>query len=245
MPATGVYFVPARSAQSSPFTELFNRLNSQYDTSPLPNWTLDHRLFRETPSPSAPVSLNLAADEQPKPSATRYLQVLGLSHLPGRSYVAITTVFPPSQTRVGTPASSTVSSSEISGEPATIVSIPAGNPSHDFLQLLNAKFGPLWTQRQSLSVRNGQAFQVADYNIRIGELVQGYGPGAALARGAIVEIAWTGGQGKEPVEEPEAFVQAFWESLEIKGARESVHVAGLGEGDGLVRQWCEALRIRN
>ena len=188
--------------------------------------------------------MNLAVDEQSKPSATRYLQVLGLSHLPGRSYVAITTTVPPSQTRAGTPASSTVSS-DASGEPATIVSIPAGSHSHDFLQLLNTKFGPLWTQRQSLSVRNGQAFQVGEYNIRIGELVQGYGPGAALPRGAVVEIAWIGGKGMEPVEEPEGFIQAFWESLEIRGAREFVHVAGLGKGEDQVRQWCEALRIRS
>lgn len=244
MPATGVYFVPTHSAESSPFSELFNRLTSHYDTSPLPNWTLDHRLFRETPRPSAPVSLNLAADEQPKPSTTRYLQVLCLSHLADRSYVAITNTLPPSQTRVGTPASSTVSS-EPSGEPATIISIPAGSPSHDFLQLLNSKMGPLWTQRQSLSVRNGQASKVGDYNIRIGELVQGYGPGAALPRGAVIEIAWTGGEEKEPVQESEVFIQAFWESLEVRGARECVHIAGLGQGEDLVRQWCEALRIRS
>ena len=136
-------------------------------------------------------------------------------------------------------------SSETSGEPATIVTIPSGSQSEDFLQLLNSKFGPLWTQRQTLSVRNGQAFEVADYTVRIGELVQGYGAGAALARGAVVEIEWTGGDETEQIEEQEGMIQAFWESLEVKGAKECVHVAGLGEGQAHVRQWCEALRIRS
>lgn len=86
---------------------------------------------------------------------------------------------------------------------------------------------------------------VANYTIRAGDVVQGYGAGATLTRGAVVEVEWSGGGGDETIEEPEGVVQAFWESLDVKGARECVHVAGLGEGDGCVRQWCEILRIRS
>ena len=172
------------------------------------------------------------------------MQVLTLSHHPGRSYVAITTTLPPSQTRAGTPASSTVSG-ESNGEPATIVSIPSGSESAEFVQLMVSKFGPLWTPRQTTSVKSGQAFEVGEYTIRVGEIMQGHGASAMIGRGVVIEVEWTGGEDQEDVEDPEGLVQAFWEALDVKGARECVHLAGVNDGFGSVRQWCEVLRMRS
>lgn len=96
-----------------------------------------------------------------------------------------------------------------------------------------------------MSVKNGQAFEVGDYIVRAGEVVQGYGAGgSALGRGVVVEIEWTG-SGQDGDADGEGLVQAFWDTLGVKGARECVNVAGMGEGFGSVRQWCEVLRIRN
>ena len=122
----------------------------------------------------------------------------------------------------------------------------------------------MWTQRQTLGVRNGLAFQVGAVVVRVGEVLQGgaaggMGPGA---RGVVVEVAWGGGDegeegesggesGREEKGEGEeegdglGLVQAFWDSLGVKGARECVGVPGMGEGFGVVRQWCEVLRIRS
>ena len=134
--------------------------------------------------------------------------------------------------------------------------------------MINAKFGPLWTQRQTLGVRNGLAFRVGAVVVRVGEVLQGgaaggMGPGA---RGVVVEVAWGwGDEGEEGESEGEGekkgevedkreedeegdglgLVQAFWDSLGVKGARECVGVPGMGEGFGIVRQWCEVLRIRS
>ena len=78
-------------------------------------------------------------------------------------------------------------------------------------------------------------------------MVQGYGAGtggAALGRGVVVEIEWTGEDGNGD-DGGEGLVQAFWDTLEVKGARECVNVVGMAEGFTSVRQWVEILRIRN
>ena len=154
----------------------------------------------------------------------------------------------PPQTRAGTPASSNVSAAEgLSGESATLVSIPAGPQSEEFSQLVVSKFTPLWQQRQILNVAHGYAFEVGDFRVRIGELRQGgSGIGAQTNRGTIVEVQFVGkeeGEG-EDWEEGEAIIDGFWDGLGVKGARKVFWVPGLGEGDGSVRQWCEILRIR-
>ncbi len=163
-----------------------------------------------------------------------------MSHHPGRSYVAITTTHTPAQTRAGTPTSSTVST-EGSGEPATIISIPSGPQSEEFVQLIVSKFGPLWTQRQTLVLSNGQAFEIGDYRIRIGELRQG---ATSLGRGVVVEVEWTGGWEEEGWENGELAIKSFWDQSHVADAKEFFQVPGIERGCGTVRQWCEMLRFR-
>ena len=94
-----------------------------------------------------------------------------------------------------------------------------------------------------LHVAHGTAFEIGEFRIRIGELKQGYGGGTQMARGAVCEVEWIGGG--EDWENGDKFIRGFWEGLEVKGAREVFWVAGLGEGESTIRQWCEILRIRS
>ena len=185
-----------------------------------------------------------------KPTGPRFLQVLSLSHHAPHTYIAITSTHAPSQTRAGTPVSSNFSVETGSGEPATIVTIPAGPQSDEFIQLVISKFGPLWQQRpqQTITVGNGHAFDIGDFRVRVGEARQGgAGAGGLMARAALCEIEWVGdgnGEGENEWESAEGVIRGFWEALGVRGARECFWVPGLAGGQGSVRQWCEILRVR-
>ncbi|MCJ1261930.1 hypothetical protein MMC22_001799 [Lobaria immixta] len=238
MPLTGLYFLPTTPSENSPLPGLVNRITANYTCAPLlPRWSLEHRLFRETPNPALGP---LAVDEKPKPGP-RYLQMLALSHHPAQSYVAVTTTQAASQTRAGTPASSNFSA-EGSGEPATLVCIPPGPPSDDFLHLVSSRMGPMWMQRPILSVSNGLGYRVGDYRIRLGEVRQGAGSGAQL-KGIAVEVEWAGAEEGE-WEMGEPAIRAFWEALGMKKGRGIVQVAGMEKGNGSARQWFEVLRSK-
>ncbi|KAI4174607.1 MAG: hypothetical protein LQ343_002180 [Gyalolechia ehrenbergii] len=130
---------------------------------------------------------------------------------------------------------------------ATVVSIPSGPSTDEFIQLLTSKLGPLWQQRQSLTVVDGSAFEVGDIRIRAGELRQSLG-GAQLVRGVVVEMTRkvrvdeeSDGQGREEM------IKAFWEELGMKGGREFMATGLEGTGDGFedVRMWCRVLILRS
>ncbi|KAF6225228.1 hypothetical protein HO133_010425 [Letharia lupina] len=250
MPVTALYFLPASGPDSNPTQDILAKLTSYYDLSPLPPWTLSHRIFRETPftQPSAQPfpSLTNGVDKA-KPPGPRFLQILSLSHHAPRTFVAITTTHSASQIKAATPASSNISAEAASGEPATIISIAAGPSSEEFIQLIISKFGPLWQQRQILSAGYGHAFEIGDFRVRVGELRQGGSGGGQMGRGAVCEVTWIreeAEQEQEGWEVGEAVVKGFWEGLALRGAREVYWVPGLGDGEGTIRQWCELLRPR-
>ena len=254
MPVTGLFFLPNTSPDSSPARSLISRLNEVYEAIPQPPWSLSCRLFRETPSSAQSSQTSSSLDG--KPTSQRILQILSLSHHAPRTYVAITTTHASQHTKVGTPASSQQSSEAVvSGEPATVISIPVGGVTEEFTQLVASKFGPLWQPRLALHVINGATFEVGDFKIRVGEVKQGYGGGTQTARGAVCEIEWTAAEGVrqgspaknegEAWNSAEPIIREFWGALEVKGAREVMLVPGIGDGDGSVRQWCEILRIRS
>lgn len=85
-------------------------------------------------------------------------------------------------------------------EPAAVIEIPSSQ-SEDFARLLVTKFGPLWTQRQSVQVVNGQAYDLGEYRIRIGELRQA---GSGTARGVVVGFEIAEGSGKGAKESKKA-----------------------------------------
>lgn len=179
-----------------------------------------------------------------KPSTSRYLQCLSLSHRPGRSYVAISA--PQAQTRAGTPASSVGDSA--GGEvPATIIAIPSGLQSEEMVQLVVGKLSPLWSHRQTLHVGNGVAFEMEDFRVRVGEVRQGQ---TALVKGTIVEVEWLAAADGDSEEQTDwdtaqLVIRAFWDTLGIEGAREVIRVPGSGnKGFDLVSQYCQLLRSR-
>lgn len=227
------------SADPSPSQIILERLTARYNLNPLPRWALEHRLFRETAKATSFEASS--GDDGPKPQRHRYLQVLNLSYQPERSYVAITTTYASSQIQAGTPATSS-SGGESSGDSATVVAMPSGIQSEEFVQLMISRFGPLWTQRHNVQISNGQAFEAGDFRIRLGEVKQGHG-GAPQGRGTIVEIEWMDGD-HDDWETAEGVIRGFWKGLDIPGARELIKVAGIEEGFSNARQWCEVLRLR-
>lgn len=248
MPVTALYFLPASNPDSNPTQDILAKLSSHYDLVPLPPWALSYRIFRDTPqSPAQPSHSPTNGVDKTKSPGPRFLQILSLSHHAPRTYVAITSTHAASQTRAGTPASSNISAEAANGEPATIVSIPAGPSSEEFIQLIVSKFGPLWQQRQILNSINGHAFEIGNFRVRVAELRQGGSGGGQMGRGAVCEVAWVGEdteQDKEGWEAGEEVIKSFWEGLALRGAREVYWVPGLGDGEGTIRQWCELLRPR-
>ena len=232
-----IYFLPTTPSENSPLPGLINRITANYTCTPLQRWVLEHRLFRDAPNQAIASS---AVDEKPKPGP-RYLQMLALSHYPGHSFIAVTRTQAASQTRAGTPASSHISA-DGSGESATLISIPSGPQSDDFLHLVGSKMGPIWMQRPTLSVSNGLSYRMGEYRVRLGEVRQGAGSGAQL-KGIAVELEWTGAEEGE-WEIGEAAIRAFWDTVGLKKGRGVVQIAGWEKGMGTVRQWIEVLRLK-
>lgn len=130
--------------------------------------------------------------------------------------------------------------------PAVIAEISSAEANNTFMEFMTTKMGPLWSLRQNVSVRDGQAFLCGDFTVRTGELRQGGGPNALL-RGIVVEISWAGDAENEGTEDNEEMIREFWNSMEIKSAnvKASVNLPGKVDRFRVVRQWSEVLRLRS
>ena len=228
-----LYFIPdtVSSSAATLLPTILDRLAKNHNPSPLPRWSLEHRLMRSTVAPSS------SSTSSSVPPAVRYLQLLTVSHLPGRSFVNVSPAQAQPTSQTGTvPA-------------GNMVAIPAGPQTDEFSHFLTAKLAPLWTSRQTLLVQNGFGFEMEDYRVRIGEVKQAQA--AQAPRGVVVEVEWLGDgdDGASGGETGEMAVQAFWDALELQGGRKYIKVPGAG-GNGkakssdLARQYCELLRLR-
>ncbi|KAL8853170.1 MAG: hypothetical protein Q9221_002052 [Calogaya cf. arnoldii] len=217
-----LYFLPTTSADTSPLPNLINRLATHYEPSILPRWSLRQRLFRSTPAPR-PVDDNIP------PTPARHLQILSLPDHPNDSLIVIT----PTTDATADPAPS-------------VISLPAGQSTDDFIQLLVTRLGPLWQQRQLLAVVDGLAYDIGEFRVRAGELRQSVG-GAQLTRGVIVELTHLGeGGAAHDGSEKEENITAFWDELGVKGAREFKGSRGEKGEDGFgdVRLWSLVLLLK-
>ncbi|KAL8758473.1 MAG: hypothetical protein Q9184_003914, partial [Pyrenodesmia sp. 2 TL-2023] len=197
-----LYFIPTTSADSSRLSDFTNRLIAHYNPSILPRWSLQQILFRSTPVPAA-------TDGEPNPSPPRYLQVVNLPDCPSDTFIVVT------------PTASSPSADGVITHPnATVISIPAGPSTDEFIQLLLIKLGPLWQRRRAMMVFDGSTMEVGCFRIRAGELRNDIGK-AQVVRGVIVEVTYVGqGGASQDEEDGEDMVKKFWEELGVKGARE-------------------------
>ena len=246
---TALFFLPTSSSEASPAQDIIHRMSTSYEVIPLGQWTLNHRLFRETPSNRANSSTSLAPNDADKlkPSSNRFLQVLSLSHYAPQTYLAITSVPAFSQNRASAPSSPMPALEHANTEPATVMSIPGGAVSDEFVNLLLAKFGPLWQPRHISQVSNGVTFDIGGFRARVGELKSGFSGAAQIPRGAICELEMISDQKEGNNEDPEAakaILRGFWEGFNVKGAREVLDVPGIADDEGRIRQWVEILRLR-
>ncbi|KAL8998670.1 MAG: hypothetical protein Q9169_002331 [Polycauliona sp. 2 TL-2023] len=220
-----LYFLPTTSADTSPLPDIVDRLTTHYDPSILPRWSLRQRLFRSTPAPRS------AADDVP-PIPARHLQILSLPDRPNDSLVVITQSSVPSDT-------ATV-------EAADVISLPAGQSTDDFTQLLMTRLSPLWQQRQLLAVVEGLAYQIGEFRIKAGELRQGVG-GAQLVRGVVVEVVHSGeDEGAQDRSQTEDMITAFWDELGVSEAKEFRAGGENKVEDGFedVRLWSALLMLK-
>ena len=173
------------------------------------------------------------------------MQVLDLSYHKD-NYIVITK--PAVAQEPPVPASETPAVSASASKPAVnIMAFQTADATSNYITMVTNKMKPLYSPRHPLSVRNGQAFEVGEFTVRVGELRQGVPGGNALVRGIVVEIGWS----TDKDEEREAgdgegveMVKAFWNELGIANARQ--FVAGVdGDEEVEIELWCEALRLRN
>ena len=140
----------------------------------------------------------------------------------------------------------------------------------EFLLLMTERMGALWVLRQTTVISSStQAWQVEDYQVRLAELrVPTHGPASSsqgssssqqgATRGVVVEITVDiGSTGAEQdsseregtgttkdgmdVEASRAAIVAFWESLEVTGAKSCFGGPG---SMGRARAWAQALLLR-
>ncbi|KAI9846401.1 MAG: hypothetical protein M1837_003992 [Sclerophora amabilis] len=256
MPLTRVYFIPesSTSASSTTLQTVIDRVTKQFVAEPMGRWSLEHRLMRET-APPTQVPQN---DKLPSP---KYLQILSLSHHPGRTWVGISKPSQPQELKrsSGTTeqaladangskerqAERPLSTSPSFSSP-TVIAVPSPSHSEEFVHLLLTKMGPLWTPRQTL-VSRGLGFEAGDFRVRVGEVKQGQGT-TQSTKGVIVEVEWVAGideavvdrvgEGQE-TEQPQMtdwedayeVTNAFWDELGIQGAKAAARVAGMGDGE--------------
>ena len=121
---------------------------------------------------------------------------------------------------------------------ADIISLPAGQSTDDFTQLLISRLGSLWQQRQSSAVIDGLGYEVGDFRVKVGELRQGIG-GAQLVRGVVVEVTHrVEDGGGEDIGQTQDMITAFRDELGIDGAREYK-----GDEEGKVEDRFEVVKL--
>ena len=125
-----------------------------------------------------------------------------------------------------------------------VAELASAEATDTYVELMTTKLGPMWTLKQNLSVRDGQAFVLADFTIRVGEVRQGSGPNSIL-RGVVVEVCWSGDAENEDTEGSEEMIKELWASFGVKNARECLSISGDLDRFRIVRQWCEILRLRS
>ncbi|KAI9852763.1 MAG: hypothetical protein M1838_005521 [Thelocarpon superellum] len=144
---TGLYFIPdtAGNSASTVLPALADRLTKTYECTPLARWTLEHRLMRSTvPTPAASTTTTTTTTTTTASSTAgsaapsganapiRYMQLLTLSHLPGRSFVNITPAQPQNPSAAAAAAAAAaVEAQQKAARARTAAAASASSSSHD------------------------------------------------------------------------------------------------------------------
>jgi hypothetical protein len=242
---------PASSATgSSAFQTIDSTLQTKYSATPLPRWSLEHRLSHSTSTSPG--------DEKP----ADYHHVLNLSYYPGKTYLHTHSHWDIAEPRPHNPKD-------------VVVAIPSSQ-SESFVKLLNTKLSAMWTQKQALVVRDGLAFALGELVVRVGELrsARGVGGSPPTLQGVVVCIESRAedpgsqdnmnmdkGKGVTPpkqeteqtVRDVQEMIKDLWRNLDVQGRKEGIKQAfssygGESEVEAVhweVRMWCEILRLRS
>ncbi|KAK7708225.1 hypothetical protein SLS57_009122 [Botryosphaeria dothidea] len=231
MAVTAVYFIAA--GHNAPgLAELTDRLIRAYDPVPIGAWGFHHRVFRSMPTSTT--------DKSPP----HVQHVLGLGHYPDRAFVHITG---PDQ-------------QESQSDQPTTIAIPS-QQMEQYSQLLNLKFGALWTYRMGSQITGGASYSFGEFTVRLGELREKGGQMAM--RGTVVCIQTAkqesvDGQthevlpgqfdANEELQAGQALVRDVWASFGVSHAKETISSRLPREIDDQpfdeIHLWCEALRFQ-
>ncbi|OCK82907.1 hypothetical protein K432DRAFT_380014 [Lepidopterella palustris CBS 459.81] len=256
MKVSGLYFVPnhpSTPTTASSYTNLVSTFQTTYPTAtPLPRWSLDHRLFRS--APTAPT------DTTTDPKPAQFQHFLSLTYHPEKSYICH---HPPS-------------AKANSASESLIIAIPYAQ-GDTYLTLLTTKLSALWTRGSALQVKQGVTFSIGDFIVRFGELKllrAGIGSGGQGAtQGTVVMIQTSAltsmdeegdtqsdtvmteeqeaAEREEAEKEAQELIRALWTELAGRGREGVKEVMSRFEGTGQererwaeVRIWCEVLKLR-
>ncbi|KAM5467547.1 hypothetical protein MauCBS54593_005518 [Microsporum audouinii] len=283
MSVTGVYYIPSNPELPTTATRtIIDRFKAINQPIRAGRWALEFKLMRDTASclPAA----NFPNNKVPTP---RYMHFLSLSHYQTHGFIRISprpeidpldpsvmekqessppSIQIPAQGTSSSPTSSQSQNSTGDKNPTsstqdeahTMKMITLEPQSYLSFFSMTTKFcQPLWNHRFTVVVTSGEAYEVADFRVRIGEVRQTT-PRPRL-RGAIVEIEYRGPGERQSalpdlVHHPEenwdlmphqanwevdlpteedwnlgvTLIRELWDSFSIPGATESIQVPGVG-----------------
>ncbi|KKZ59973.1 hypothetical protein EMCG_00815 [[Emmonsia] crescens] len=217
MPVTGLYFIPANQNSPTATGTVIERLRSAYNPTLCGRWALEHRLLRDTPSCLPP------SDYAPLPPLQpRFMQFLSFSHRQPYGFIYISDRPDPDPwDPVSSSATHTGHAQQQQQQqhhqhhqqqqqqqqqqkpppqkadpsfPAPKTMIVLDYPSYiSFHAITLRACEPLWCPRHTITVPNGNHFEIGDFRIRIGDVRQ-TAPQTRM-RGTIVEIEYRGPAG--------------------------------------------------
>ncbi|KAI9754860.1 MAG: hypothetical protein M4579_004517 [Chaenotheca gracillima] len=260
MTATGVYYIPESSSSASPsrgtFKSIVDHISKKYAVEPIGRWALEHRLMRETAA-----QLNRQGQDDRSSADQKNLQILTLSHHPGRSYVGVTTSPRQLPQKGATPLSAPSQAGDLTDAvaPPAVIAVPSPVQSEELNSLLLTRMGPLWTSRLTL-VAHGLVFKIGDFGVRVAEVKLGQGSTSSQTyRGTIIEAEWAAAGGDpslpgslqpEEIEFAEEVIKSLWQELKLPEGKSAIRIPENGEEEfsfnrlNTAKQYLEVLRSR-
>ncbi|KAF2187278.1 hypothetical protein K469DRAFT_685808 [Zopfia rhizophila CBS 207.26] len=260
-------------ASTTLLSSLISNIESRYENyTRQPNWTLSHRLLRSVPPPQASAPPNQLAPLSYQ--HVLHLSYLSASKTYCYIQPSVPPQTPRIKSEPGSQSQSQSLTVKVQPSPAgALIAIPSSQ-TESHLSLLINQFSPLWAYRQTLSIPNGIAYSIGEFTIFLGDLRLSRSGTASSSNttspGTVVCISTSVADGEEEMNEDSASVVAdpddlaqevdqtaktvrdFWDSIKKgiefgKVEMKEVMMDKLAfkdEGEGIVRMWCEVLRLR-
>ncbi|PGH05244.1 hypothetical protein AJ79_06855 [Helicocarpus griseus UAMH5409] len=216
MPVTGLYFIPANQNSPTATGTVIERLRSAYNPTLCGRWALEHRLLRDTPSCLPPSDYAPLPPLQPRFMqflSFSHRQPYGYIYVSDRpdpdpwgpaasSGGAVSAPVPTAPSATSAPPTLTQQQQQQQQQQQSSKKLDPSHPPPKTMMILDypsyisfhaitlRACEPLWCPRHTITVPNGNHFEIGDFRIRIGDVRQ-TAPQTRV-RGTIVEIEYRG-----------------------------------------------------